>query len=442
MRAVDIIRAKRDGQSLPRPAIDAFVQGITDGSWADYQASALLMAIVLRGMSAEETAWLTDAMVRSGVRVDLSAIPGIKVGKHSTGGVGDKVSIVLAPLAAACGVVVPKMSGRGLGHTGGTLDKLEAIPGFRIALSLDEFIAALRDVGCALISQTKDIAPADKRLYALRDVTGTIESIPLISASVMSKKIAEGSNAVVLDVKCGSGAFMKQHEDALALARSLVAIGEENGVRTEAFITNMDAPLGRAVGNALEIAECIETLGGKGPPDLQGLVIRLASRMVQLGGVAANDADAETLVRRALSSGAALDKFRAMVIRQGGDANVINNPERLPQATRRYTVVADAPGFVARVDAEAVGRAAVLLGAGRERVDDAIDLAAGVMVLKKAGDRVSAGDALVELHYDDDRRLDAALAAAQSAFSLSATPPAALPLVLAWVRAEGETRYL
>lgn len=442
MRAVDIIRTKRDGHALSRPAIEAFVQGITDGSWADYQASALLMAIVLRGMTAEETAWLTDAMVRSGVRVDLSGIPGIKVGKHSTGGVGDKVSIVLAPLAAACGVVVPKMSGRGLGHTGGTLDKLESIPGFRIALTLDEFIAALRDVGCALISQTKDIAPADKRLYALRDVTGTIESIPLISASVMSKKIAEGSNAVVLDVKCGSGAFMKQHEDALALARSLVAIGEGNGVRTEAFITNMDAPLGRAVGNALEIAECIETLTGKGPADLHELVIRLASRMVQLGGAAASDQEAVTLVRRALSSGAALDKFRAMVLRQGGDADVINNPERLPRASRRHSVVADAAGFVAHVDAEAVGRAAVLLGAGRERVEDSIDLAAGVMVLKKAGDPVAAGDALAELHYDDDRRLDVARAAAQSAFSLSAAPPAPLPLVLAWVRAGKEARYV
>src|SRR5688572_23163059 len=266
MRAVDIIRAKRDGEALSREAIESFVRGVTDGSWEDYQASALLMAIVLKGMTAVETAWLTEAMANSGDRVSLDHIPGTKVGKHSTGGVGDKVSIVLAPLAAACGVVVPKMSGRGLGHTGGTLDKLEAIPGFRIALSLDEFRSALEEIGCCLISQTKDIAPADKKLYALRDVTATIESIPLISASVMSKKIAEGSDAVVLDVKCGSGAFMKTHDDALALARSLVSIGTANGVRTEAFITSMAAPLGRAVGNALEIVECIGALQGKGPP--------------------------------------------------------------------------------------------------------------------------------------------------------------------------------
>src|SRR5687768_13925088 len=235
MRAVDIIRAKRDGEALSREAIESFVRGVTDGSWEDYQASALLMAIVLKGMSAVETAALTDAMARSGDRVDLGHIPGIKVGKHSTGGVGDKVSIVLAPLAAACGVTVPKMSGRGLGHTGGTLDKLEAIPGFRVALSIDEFLTALRDVGCCLISQTNDIAPADKKLYALRDVTGTIESIPLISASVMSKKLAEGSNALVLDVKCGSGAFMKDPDFALVLARSMVAIGTASGVRAEAF---------------------------------------------------------------------------------------------------------------------------------------------------------------------------------------------------------------
>ena len=385
MRAVDIIRTKRDGHPLSRAAIDAFVHGITDGSWADYQASALLMAIVLRGMSAEETAWLTDAMVRSGQRVDLSALPGIKVGKHSTGGVGDKVSIVLAPVAAACGVTVPKMSGRGLGHTGGTLDKLESIPGFRIALSLDEFIAVLRDVGCALISQSKDIAPADKRLYALRDVTATIESIPLISASVMSKKIAEGSNAVVLDVKCGSGAFMKQLEDARALARSLVAIGTANGVRTEAFVTSMDAPLGRAVGNALEIAECIETLSGRGPGDLESLVVRLAGRMVELANRAATASDAETLVRNALRSGAALAKFAAMVERQGGDGAVARDPARLPVAKHRQAVTATDDGFLVRLDAEAIGRAAMLLGAGRERVEATIESGGGGHGAEEAG---------------------------------------------------------
>jgi len=442
LRAVDIIRSKRDGHALSQDAIEAFIQGITDASWADYQASALLMAIVLRGMTADETSWLTDAMVRSGRRVDLSSIPGIKVGKHSTGGVGDKVSIVLAPLAAACGVVVPKMSGRGLGHTGGTLDKLQAIPGFRVNLALDEFIAILRDVGCCLISQTQDIAPADKRLYALRDVTATIESIPLISASVMSKKLAEGSNAVVLDVKCGSGAFMKQRDEALALARSLVSIGESHGVRTEAFITNMDTPLGRTVGNALEIAECIETLKGAGPADLEALILRLGARMVQMADQARGDAEAEVRVRDALRSGAALRKFGDMLLRQSGDAGVIDDPGRMPQARGRHHVEATASGYISRLDAEAVGRTAVMLGAGRDRVDAPIDLAAGVTVLKKPGDALNQGDSVLVLHYNDDRQLDQAIRLAQSAIEIAAVPPAPAPLVLGWVHAEGEMSYV
>jgi pyrimidine-nucleoside phosphorylase len=442
LRAVDIIRSKRDGHALSQDAIEAFIDGITDGSWADYQTSALLMAIVLRGMTAEETSWLTEAMVRSGRRVDLSSIPGIKVGKHSTGGVGDKVSIVLAPLAAACGVVVPKMSGRGLGHTGGTLDKLQAIPGFRVDLALDEFLAILRDVGCCLISQTQDIVPADKRLYALRDVTATIESTPLISASVMSKKLAEGSNAVVLDVKCGSGAFMKQREEALALARSLVSIGESHGVRTEAFITNMDTPLGMAVGNALEIEECIQTLKGSGPSDLEALILRLGARMVQLAGRAKGEAEAEACVRDALGSGAALRKFADMLVRQGGDAGVIDHPDRLPQARWRHSVGAAAAGYISRLDAEAVGRAAVMLGAGRDMVDAPIDLAAGVKVLKKPGDAVNDGDAVVVLHYNDEQRLDQAIALAQSGIEIAARPPSSAPLVLGWVHAQGEMSYV
>ncbi len=305
MRAVDIIRAKRDGEALSREAIESFVRGVTDGSWEDYQASALLMAIVLKGMNPVEIAWLTDAMARSGDRVSLDDLPGVKVGKHSTGGVGDKVSIVLAPLVAACGVLVPKMSGRGLGHTGGTLDKLESIPGFRVALSLDEYRRILADVGCCLISQTTSIAPADKKLYALRDVTATIERLPLIAASVMSKKLAEGSTALVLDVKCGRGAFMQRPAEARALARAMVAIGTASGMRTEAFVTRMDAPLGRAVGNSVEIAECIDVLHGRGPQDLTSLIIRVASRMVVLGDKAASEAEADSLVIDALVSGAA-----------------------------------------------------------------------------------------------------------------------------------------
>ena len=292
MRFTDVIARKRDGHPLDREGIDAFVQGASDGSVPDYQLSALLMAIVWRGMTPQETAWLTDAMLRSGERVDLSDIAGVKVGKHSTGGVGDKVSIALAPLAASCGVIVPKMSGRGLGHTGGTLDKLESIPGFRVGLSVAEFKNALRTVGTSIIGQTASLVPADKALYALRDVTGTVESVPLISASIMSKKLAEGSTALLLDVKCGDGAFMKSQSDARALATSMVAIGAHAGVRTEAVITDMEAPLGRTVGNALEIRECLDLLRGGGPPDLVSLVTRLAARMVVLGGAQPDDASA------------------------------------------------------------------------------------------------------------------------------------------------------
>jgi pyrimidine-nucleoside phosphorylase len=439
MRAVDIIRAKRDGGALSQDDIKAFVQGVTDGSWPDYQASALLMAIVLKGMSAVETAWLTEAMAGSGDRVDLSHIPGIKVGKHSTGGVGDKVSIVLAPLAAACGVTVPKMSGRGLGHTGGTLDKLESIPGFRVALSLDEYKSQLADLGCCLISQTATIAPADKTLYALRDVTGTIESLPLIASSVMSKKLAEGSTALVLDVKCGRGAFMKRPADAVALARSMVAIGTAAGVRTECFITRMDVPLGRAVGNAVEIAECIEVLNGRGPADLVELIVRLGSRMVTLATLAKADEEAEAMVRQALSSGAALARFRAMVVRQGGDAAVVDDPGRLPSAALTEVVPAARGGYVTALDALLVGRAAVALGAGRDKKGDQVDLSAGIVLRKKPGEAVQAGEAVAELRYTDPERLQAAAALVAQAIESGEQAPVVEPLVLGWVHEGGET---
>jgi pyrimidine-nucleoside phosphorylase len=409
MRFVDVIARKRDGHALSREEIDLFVRGATDGSVPDYQASALLMAIVLRGMDDQETAWLTDAMVRSGERVDLSDVPGIKVGKHSTGGVGDKVSIVLAPVVAACGVVVPKMSGRGLGHTGGTLDKLESIPGFRIGLTIDEFKEQLRRVGTAIIGQTATLAPADKKLYALRDVTATVESIPLISASIMSKKLAEGSNALVLDVKCGDGAFMKTLPRARALAESMVAIGRHAGVRTEAFITEMDEPLGHAIGNSLEIIECLETLKGRGPDELTTVVRRLAARMITLGGVA-DDSTAPGRVDQALTSGQALSKFAEMIERQGGDARITDDYARLPTAPARAPLTAPRGGYVTAMGAEALGMASNILGAGRSRVGDPVDHAVGIVTRVRVGDRVDAGQVLLDLHHRDGHGLDEAQA--------------------------------
>src|SRR5499427_8876005 len=345
MRAVDIIIKKRDGGALTRDEIRFFVDGVTSGSLPDYQASALLMAILLRGMTPDETAWLTDAMVHSGARVDLGEIPGVKVDKHSTGGVGDKTSLILAPLAAACGVPVPMMSGRGLGHTGGTLDKLESIPGFRVNLSLEEMKVALARVGCAMIGQTAHIAPADKKLYALRDVTGTVESIPLISASIMSKKIAEGIDALVLDVKTGSGAFMKTEADSRRLAESLVSIGNASGVKTQALITDMDAPLGRAVGNSLEVIECIEAMRGAGPADLMEVTMALTVPMLIFGGVATTPEDARQKAQHAIDSGAALDRFQRIIETQGGDPGVVDDVSRLPRVERRHVITASRSGY-------------------------------------------------------------------------------------------------
>ena len=434
MRAVDIILSKRDGRPLSRDEIRFFVDGVTAGTLPDYQASALLMAILLRGMTAEETAWLTDAMVHSGVRVDLRDIPGVKVDKHSTGGVGDKTSLILAPLAAACGVPVPMMSGRGLGHTGGTLDKLEAIPGFRVNLSLEEMKAALAKIGCAMIGQTAQIAPADKKLYALRDVTGTVESIPLISASIMSKKIAEGIDALVLDVKTGSGAFMKTEADSRRLAESLVAIGNASGVKTEAIITAMESPLGHAVGNALEVIECIEVLKGGGPQDLIDVSVELTARMLVLGKVAPDLAAATQQVQRAIASGAGLERFRQIIDVQGGDPKVVDDYQRMPHVADRHIVAASRAGFVTAVDAELVGRASVALGAGRDRVEDPVDPAVGIMVVAKPGDAVRAGAPVLELHYRDRARLDAAMRLTSQAITIGDERPAPRPLIVGEVR--------
>jgi pyrimidine-nucleoside phosphorylase len=439
MRAVDVIRKKRDGHALSRAEIDAFVRAATDGSWPDYQLSALLMAIVLRGMTPDETAALTGAMARSGQVLDLSDLPGPKVDKHSTGGVGDKTSLVLAPLAAACGVVVPMMSGRGLGHTGGTLDKLEAIPGFRVNLTVADFRAALAAVGAAMIGQTAEIAPADKKLYALRDVTGTVESIPLITGSILSKKVAEGIDALVMDVKCGRGAFMKDRSGARRLAESLVVNGRANGVTTEAHITAMDEPLGRAIGNALEVAESIEALKGNGPPDLAALSVRLAARMVKLGGLADTEEQAEAKVTEALASGQGLERFRRLVERQGGDPAVVDDPGRLPAAPRRENLTADRSGYVVGLDAEAIGRATMVLGAGRERAEDAVDPAVGAVLRAKVGDPVRAGDVLVELHYRDAGKLAAARGPVRSAYVIADEVPAPRDLILEVVVASAPT---
>jgi pyrimidine-nucleoside phosphorylase len=436
MRAVDVIRHKRDGGTLDRAEIDFFVDGVTTGSFSDYQASALLMAIVLRGMSAGETAALTDAMVRSGIRVHYPDIDGIPVDKHSTGGVGDKTSLILAPLAAACGAFVPMMSGRGLGHTGGTLDKLESIPGFRTALSLVELRAALAAVGCAMIGQTSEIAPADRKLYALRDVTGTVESIPLICASIMSKKIAEGIGGLVLDVKTGAGAFMKTPEASRELARALVAIGAASGVRTEALITAMDAPLGRMVGNSLEVVESLETLKGRGPAGLEALSVTLAARMLMAAGIEPDEAAAEARIRTVLGSGQALETFRRIIEHQGGDPGVVDDYGRLPSAPDRHPVTAPRAGYVTGLHAGEVGRAAVALGAGRAALDDTIDPGVGIEVLCPPGTQVTAGEPILMVHHRRGRGLPEAVPLLAAAVQIGDAPPAQRPLILERIAAE------
>jgi pyrimidine-nucleoside phosphorylase len=430
MRAVDVIRKKRDGFSLDREEVRAFVRAAAEGSWPEYQLSALLMAIWLRGMNTEETAWLTRAMADSGTCLDLSDMPGPVIDKHSTGGVGDKTSLIVAPLAAACGVYVPMMSGRGLGHTGGTLDKLESIPGFRDGLSLDEFRTVLRKCGMAMIGQTADVAPADKKLYALRDVTGTVESIPLITASILSKKLAEGAKGLVMDVKVGRGAFMKDEPSARRLARSLVDNGNANRLKTEALLTEMNAPLGRAVGNALEVIECIDTLKGRGPKDVEDLSVELAARMVRLAGLAANDEAARSKVRTALSSGAALEKLRESIALQGGDPSVIDDVKRMPTAPNRIDFAAELSGYVTDLDAEQIGIASMMLGAGRERADDNVDHAVGIVLHKRLGDQVSAKEPLATLHFRDDHGIDQALTILKKACIVADMPAPIKPLII------------
>jgi pyrimidine-nucleoside phosphorylase len=431
MRAVDVIQRKRDGHELAPDEISSFIDAYTRGAIPDYQASALAMAVYFRGMTAAETVALTRAMMETGEVLDLSDLPGPKVDKHSTGGVGDKTSLILAPLAAACGVFVPMISGRGLGHTGGTLDKLESIPGFRVGLSLEEFRAVLRKSRLGLIGQTPEIAPADRKLYALRDVTATVESRPLIAASIMSKKMAEGIDALVLDVKTGDGAFMKSFEDSKALAAAMVEIGRGMGKKVAALITGMDQPLGRAVGNALEVVESVETLRGGGPRDLEELSVELAAWMLSLVGAAPSLEAARAQVQGALRSGAGLAKLREVVELQGGDPRVCDDPGRLPAAREKVDLPAPRRGRVASVACRAVGHAAMLLGAGRETVDSRIDPAVGLVLHKKVGDAVEEGEPLLTLHVNDRRRLDESIALLKGAFRVEPEAAAPGPLVRA-----------
>jgi pyrimidine-nucleoside phosphorylase len=429
MLTPEVIRKKRDALALTREDIFAFIEGFTRGEIPDYQCSALLMAIFFRGLDARETADLTEAMLRSGQVLDLSAFPQAKIDKHSTGGVGDKTSLVVAPAAAAGGLLVPMISGRGLGHTGGTLDKLESIPGLNTRLTLQEFRRVLGACGLVLIGQTDELAPADRKLYALRDVTATIESIPLIAASIMSKKLAEGIDGLVLDVKAGSGAFMKRWEDARELAARMVDIGTAHGKRVQALITGMNQPLGNAVGNALEVMEAIETLKGRGPRDLHELCRELTAEMFLLGGVAASPEDARARFDRVLTSGQALEKLARVIAEQGGDPRALEDYARLPSAAYEDAIVASEEGYIAGLEAEAIGRASMLLGAGRERLDAAIDPAVGVVLEKKVSDPVSAGERICALYSNDRSRVRPALELIRAAIKISHDPIQAQPLI-------------
>jgi pyrimidine-nucleoside phosphorylase len=426
----ELIKKKRDGGTWTPAEIEHLVIGVARGAVESYQAAALLMAVFFRGLDdAELSAW-TLAMRDSGRTLDWRGVPGKRIDKHSTGGVGDKISIPLAPIVAECGVGVPMLSGRGLGHTGGTLDKLESIPGFQTQRSIDEIVAGVREIGVAMGGQTADLAPADKMLYALRDVTGTVESIPLVVSSILSKKLAEGLDGLVMDVKVGNGAFMKTLEDGRTLARRLVATARLAGCPTVALLTAMDAPLGEACGNANEIAESIEILRGGGPADAAELTLALASEMLVLGGAASTLEEARARARRAVESGAALARFRRLVERQGGDPRVVDEPQRLPAAPRRAEVKAPVAGFLRSVLAEKVGLAVVALGGGRARTSDAIDPGVGVRLLRKPGARVSRGETILEVLYRDTGSFEAARAHLEAGIEVGEAPAPERPLVL------------
>jgi pyrimidine-nucleoside phosphorylase len=429
MLFVELIKKKRDGHELTREEIEFIVSSYTRGEVPDYQVSSFLMAAFLRGLSRSETAALTQAMLHSGEVLSFPEIAGRKVDKHSTGGVGDKTSLILSPVVAAGGVYVPMISGRGLGHTGGTLDKLEAIPGFNVNLTLEQFRSILGKLGCAMIGQTTEVAPADKKLYALRDVTATVESPFLICASIMSKKLAEGIDGLVLDVKTGSGAFMKDPEKAEYLARLMVEAGEDMGKRMVALITDMDQPLGNKVGNALEVEECIEVMRGAGPEDLRFITLELAGWMFYLGDRVSTVEEGKKLAWDLIATGTALAKFREMVAAQGGDPNVVDNISLLPRAQHNATIFSPREGFVTEIQCEQVGIASLILGGGRSKKEDTIDPAVGLTLHKKVGDMVRSNETLCTIHYSDDHHLDEARHMLEEAFTVGEHLPEPRPLI-------------
>jgi pyrimidine-nucleoside phosphorylase len=430
MRTVDLIQRKRDGRELTPEEIEYLVGGYTTGDIPDYQMSAFLMAVYFSGMTDREVSSLTECMLRSGESVDLSAVPGMKVDKHSTGGVGDKTSLIVAPLAAAAGVIVPMMSGRALGHTGGTLDKLESIPGFRTNLSAEEVQKQLAEIGLCFIGQTNQLVPADLKLYALRDVTATVESIPLIASSIMSKKLAEGVDALVLDVKVGAGAFMKKQVDARRLAQMMVGIGRRMDKKVQALITDMSQPLGFAVGNALEVMEASQTLQNAGPHDLTKLSLELAARMIHLGKQSSSLDDARRIAEQHLVDGSGFKKFKQAVAAQGGNPQALDKFELLPNATGMREVVSPRGGYVTSIDAEDIGAASNLIGAGREKREDAIDPAVGIILEVKAGEKVDAGSVLCRLYYTGEERVEMAAEMVEDAFRISGQKPDERELIL------------
>ncbi|MBR1478025.1 MAG: pyrimidine-nucleoside phosphorylase [Lachnospiraceae bacterium] len=423
MRMYDIIMNKRNGDALTKEEIDFFIEGYTKGEIPDYQASALMMAIYFKGMNEEETLNLTIAMENSGEKLDLSAIKGIKVDKHSTGGVGDKTSLVVTPMVAACGVPVGKMSGRGLGHTGGTTDKLESFKGFNTSISTEEFINNVNTVGLSIMGQTADIAPADKKLYALRDVTATVDNMSLIASSIMSKKLAAGADAIVIDVKTGSGAFMKTEEDSFALAREMVKIGNNAGRKCVAIISDMDEPLGYAVGNILEVKEAIDTLNGKGPEDFFELCLTFGSQMLILGGAAENEKAAREKLYKVIDDKSALNKFAELVKAQGGDEKPVFDTELFPKADIIEEILSEKEGYVRHIECEEIGLCSLLLGGGREKKDDVIDPTVGLVLKKKVGDYVKRGDVLCVMHANDRDKFEAAKKRFLAAYSFGDTAP-------------------